>query len=56
MCKKPLQPPDAPQFLHLGGDPALRDLGGGTLDLSLECNWLRAIVPVEPALDSRGKK
>jgi hypothetical protein len=30
--------------------------GGGSLDLPLECNWLRAMVPVHPGLDSRGKK
>jgi hypothetical protein len=29
---------------------------GGSLDLPLECNWLRAMVPVDPGLDSRRKK
>jgi len=33
-----------------------RARGGGSLDLPLECNWLRAMVPVDPGLDSRGKK
>ena len=29
---------------------------GGSLDLPLECNWLRAMVPVDSGLDSRRKK
>jgi hypothetical protein len=35
-----------------------RARGGGSLDLPLplERNWLRAMVPMDPGLDSRGKK